>query len=520
MCTLTQKSLCTNDCTVCFNRSFASQPRAKYWLVDKNKGLLPREAFKGSGKKYWFKCEDPLHPNFSMKLDNILKGGWCQLCGRKKISAKMKLCTDINKSFAKHAKAHLWNYELNNSVKPENVYLNSNDKYWFKCDKCFHDFDTSPNHTQIGCPYCAHQKLCNDHKCKICFDKSLASQEMAKWFSPKNIDASGKRIEPRDLFKSSGKTYLFFHDCGIDHEFRASLDNVFNGRFCPYCAIPGHQLCENDCQNCFTRSFASTINSKFLDPAFNARNLFKFSNKEYYFFCPCGHSFPASLNSVSQGTWCPYCCEPSQKLCEKSDCEQCYNKSFASSKNLYMWVDVEDPRKVFKRSDSQMYNFKCKFGHLFQSYARNVDSNEICIACKNKTQKKLSDWLKGKIPSDCDVVDNKTFDWCIKIRPLPFDICIDKLKLIIELDGDQHFEQIANWTSPELTRENDVYKMQRALVNGYSVIRILQTDVWFDQNNWQDSLIPVLRNYDNPTVIYLDHSNKYEQHQTDMSSII
>ena len=45
------------------------------------------------------------------------------------------------------------------------------------------------------------------------------------------------------------------------------------------------------------------------------------------------------------------------------------------------------------------------------------------------------------------------------------------------MDGPQHFGQVANWRSPELQRQQDLYKMKCANENGYSVIRVLQKDV-------------------------------------------
>ena len=45
------------------------------------------------------------------------------------------------------------------------------------------------------------------------------------------------------------------------------------------------------------------------------------------------------------------------------------------------------------------------------------------------------------------------------------------------MDGQQHFEQISNWTSPEIQIEKDKYKMKCANDNAFSVIRLLQDDV-------------------------------------------
>jgi very-short-patch-repair endonuclease len=68
-------------------------------------------------------------------------------------------------------------------------------------------------------------------------------------------------------------------------------------------------------------------------------------------------------------------------------------------------------------------------------------------------------------------------EWCKQKRCLPFDFVIEEKKKIIELDGPQHFVQVANWKSPELQQEQDLFKTKCANENGYSVIRVLQIDV-------------------------------------------
>ena len=63
-----------------------------------------------------------------------------------------------------------------------------------------------------------------------------------------------------------------------------------------------------------------------------------------------------------------------------------------------------------------------------------------------------------------------------------------KIKIIIEVDGPQHFKQIASWLSPEETLTIDLYKMDCANKNSFSVIRILQEDVLYDRYDWLDEL--------------------------------
>jgi len=70
---------------------------------------------------------------------------------------------------------------------------------------------------------------------------------------------------------------------------------------------------------------------------------------------------------------------------------------------------------------------------------------------------------------------------------------LEDLNIIIEQDGPQHFNQIGNWASPELTKINDLYKMKCANENGYSVIRILQKDIWHDKYDWLKNYVKILR---------------------------
>src|SRR6185503_13938068 len=101
-----------------------------------------------------------------------------------------------------------------------------------------------------------------------------------------------------------------------------------------------------------------------------------------------------------------------------------------------------------------------------------------CSKCKNKTEGIMLKYLINIYPN---IITQARFEWCrseFYNKPLFFDFLLEEYKLIIELDGKQHFQQVANWESPEIIRERDYYKMDKAKENGYSIIRILQNDVW------------------------------------------
>lgn len=97
-----------------------------------------------------------------------------------------------------------------------------------------------------------------------------------------------------------------------------------------------------------------------------------------------------------------------------------------------------------------------------------------CPSCINKTEYKFYIKLLEKYPS---IQRQFKADWCKQKLCLPFDFVIEEKKKIIEMDGPQHFVQVANWRSPDLQHQQDLFKMKCANENGYSVIRVLQKEV-------------------------------------------
>ncbi len=61
--------------------------------------------------------------------------------------------------------------------------------------------------------------------------------------------------------------------------------------------------------------------------------------------------------------------------------------------------------------------------------------------------------------------------------------------IIIEIDGEQHWKQVGKWKTPEHNRQRDLYKMKCANENGFSVIRIIQEDIFHNKYDWLNELI-------------------------------
>ena len=492
-----------------FERSFASHEKSVFWSSKNEKN--PSEVSKSSNKKYLFDCGFCNH-EFSKSLDKVvIDNGWCPYCAipSKKLcdSSDCKLCFD--KSFASHEKSAFWSNK--NECKPRDVFKSSHKIYLFDCHKCKHVNNISLANVTRGnwCSYCSNQKLCDSGDCQLCFSKSFASHEKAVFWSSKND------CQQRDVFKSSGNYYLF--DCVIcNHDFEMGLHSINSNTWCPYCAIPSKKLCDSsDCKLCFDKSFASHEKSQFWSSKNECkpRDVFKSSGKKYEFNCTeCSHINNISLLNVTHGNWCSYC--SNQKLCDSNDCQLCFDKSFASNKKSRFWSSKNDcqPRDVFK-SSGKKYWFDCnKCNNDFTSALDCISRGTWCPFCINKTEAKLYEIMKQLYLS---LITQFKQEWCKKILHLPYDFCIPEYKIIIELDGAQHFRQVSNWSSPEEQFENDKYKEECANQNGYSVIRLLQEDVFYDTYDWVKELteaIEEIKSSEGITNIYLCKNGEYDNY--------
>nr|WNL50463.1 restriction endonuclease [Marseillevirus sp.] len=493
--TRTRGKLCgREECKPCFERSFASCDKAKYLAEGQGNPLLLARC---STKKLKFDCPKCAHV-FEANLANVSNGYFCPFCSNNKLCAFEECGLCFEKSFASHEKAKFWSFEKN-KLTPRKVFMGSSIKHWFECGKCGHSFKTKLSHVSDGhfCPFCSNNKLCSSDECKTCFEKSFACHKKAEFWSFKKNKQS-----PRDVFSSSGKKFWF--ECEkCEHSFGATPANVSNGRFCPFCS--NQKLCSSsDCETCFEKSFVSRKKAEFWSFEKNKqspREVFASSNRKYWFECgKCEHSFEMRLNAVSKGCFCPFCSNPPKKLCSSPECNLCFEKSFASHEKAEFWdteKNEQGPREVFSGSDKNIW-FKCKKEHGFSSVLQHVSSGSWCPKCKNKSEAKLLYFLEKhfKDPihqfktSRCKNPETNKF--------LPFDFCVSKT--IIELDGAQHYKQVMNWQSPELTQKSDRYKEEQAIKNGYSVLRVLQEDVWNDKIDWKSLLLEHIKDYETPIV--------------------
>ncbi len=242
------KKLCDDEiCKTCTERSAASLPNIKDWNYEANDNVEPRTIMKYSHSKYWFTCKVCKH-DYQTKLDNAMKGDGCSYCNGDNLcemSNNPKIHFDgckfcWNNSFASQKQAKFWSER--NDIFPRFVRKYSSKKFWFTCNNpknnplgCKHEFESALSNISVHdnwCPYCSEppKKLCDDIKCKSCFERSFASSDKAKCISVSN----NPPIDPRKLFKNAHVKVTFTCDDDLcKRDFDMMLNNVSQGQWCP-----------------------------------------------------------------------------------------------------------------------------------------------------------------------------------------------------------------------------------------------------------------------------------------------
>lgn len=501
-----QKLCEDDDCNTCFEKTLASHPRIKLWSKENTKS--PRQITKNSQTKVLFVCE--CKHTFQASAANISKGQWCPYCS----SPPKRLCDDegcescFNNSFASNSKAKRWSPK--NELLPRHLFKGAVKAYFFDCE-CGHTFKARLMNINKGewCPYCrpSPRLVCDDEKCQHCLKKSFASHPKAVCWSEENKKTA------RQVLRSANSSFKFNCECG--HTFEACLNDVSNGTWCPYCA--GKKLCDRECDQCFNKSFASHPSAEFWDPENEktARQVFKSSGEKYSFICKCGHKFSLRTAAAFNGRFCPYCSK--RKICGKEECKDCKQRSMASHPSAEFWSEKNSkaPIEVSKGNHLEIF-FVCENKHKFCMPAYSVTKGAWCPFCKNKGETKLYKFLESE---GYALSREKTFNWCKNEAGnanLRFDFEIKNgYKVLIELDGHQHFRQVRNWLAPEKALQRDLYKMNLANENGYAIIRITWNMVYYDYKNWKKKLVDAIETIEPSTRLYICTNNEYDAYQVE-----
>ena len=283
-----------------------------------------------------------------------------------------------------------------------------------------------------------------------------------------NIKAKLKHGETYDYSKVEYKNSVtkVIIICKVHDEFLQTPNGHLSGRGCDRCG---------GTKDLDTNTFKILAKRKHGETYEYSNSEYKSSRKKVLIICKVHGEFLQLPSNHLFGAGCRKCADIVNAQQQSSNTQDFIDKVNVIHNHLYNYSKV-----IYKNRNTDVIIICSIHGEFLQT-PRNHLIGCGCQCCKNKTEGKLKIILQ---PYYMSLLYQFSCVWCKKQNPLRFDFCIPELNIIIELDGKQHFQQVLSWSSPEEQFENDKYKETCANKNGYSVIRLLQTDVWNDTYDW------------------------------------
>lgn len=299
--------------------------------------------------------------------------------------------TCIHNNFTKSSRVKYWVYSMN-LRRPETYNIKSNQKTWFYCISCGHTTKVNINHfssenTNFTCKYCstATNNLCENDKCRLCFNRSFLSCKNFYLWSPFN------KKKAREVRKQCHDIYLF--DCPhCKHSFLSKTQKMFEYD-CIFCS--GQRLCGKiACDFCFPKSFASSEKSNYWsykNPD-NPWSIHISSHQKRIFICKdCKQDYIATPNNILKGAWCD---------CLKNKTEQ----------KIYNWLILN-----FPNIKTQRQNPDCKRALSNISLKIDFRIGNVNIECDGPQHTEVvSSWQNN--PDKTLIYDVYKMLYCIKNR--------------------------------------------------------------------------------------------------------
>ncbi|MBR2069096.1 MAG: zinc-ribbon domain-containing protein [Candidatus Gastranaerophilales bacterium] len=290
---------CNTGCPICANKQVkqgyndlaTTHPEiAKEWHPTKNGDLKPTEVIAGSDKKVWWQCEKGHEWQAGIETRTLMNAG-CPYCTNRKVWTGYNDVATVRPDLVEE-----WHPTKNGNLKPSDISIFSNNRVWWKCKKCGHEWKTAITYRKdgTGCPRCANLAITSGYN-----DLATTHPEIAKeWHPTKNGD-----LKPTEVVIGGSKKVWWM--CEKGHEWQTNIKDRTKGG-CPYCSNKKVLKGYNDMATTHPQ-IAKEWNYK-LNGDLKPTDISIGSNKKVWWKCKkCGHEWQAPCYYRKEGSGCPEC---------------------------------------------------------------------------------------------------------------------------------------------------------------------------------------------------------------------
>lgn len=412
------------------------------WDFTKNGNYRPDQFRKGSGFLAWWKCTKC--GNEIQKSINVYNG--CPKCQFFDRTQEENLL--VNNS----ALMSEWNYERNSQIDPKLLTIGSNQKVWWKCSKCGHEWATTIYHRAMrgtGCPHCHHSKRNTNSENSL----TLMHPDIAEnWHPTKNGDLTPSMF-------SKGSRYKVWWKCSkCGHEWEKTIKS-----YCGCSQCKSSELLKKNSLSLYSPELVNEWNYEKNDNLIPEKLSYS-SNQVVWWKCSkCSYEWKARIsNRAILKRGCP-CCANKKVVVGVNDLSTTHPemaKEWHPTKNEGL-----TPQNVSHGSGKKVW-WLCPFGHSYRATILHRTSDRMptsCSVCNSGRQTSFAEqavfyYVKKLYP---DAINRYKSDFLGKME---LDIYIPSIKYAIEYDGEVYHKR------DTLKREQIKYKICHE--NGIKLIRL------------------------------------------------
>jgi hypothetical protein len=308
-------------------------------------------------------------------------------------------------------------------------------------------------------------------ECPICSGDKLDTNEVLKRFI--NIHGDKYDYSLVDYVNYKSKIKIICKEHGI---FEQTSANHISGKGCPKCAIN-------------FRANKKRFTTEYYIEKANKKHNYKYdyslvnyihSQMKIKIICPEHGIFEQKANQHLLGHKCPCCQRNEQSIRLLSNKIDFIKKANVVHNNKYDYSKVE-----YLRSNIKIVIICPKHGEFKQQPSSHLMGQGCVVCSESKGEKEIRQVLEK---NNVEYVHQKTFSECKGIvRKLPFDFYLPQKNVLIEYNGEQHYEPIqyfGGMKTFERIKRCDELKRFFAKNNGIKLVEIKYND-----NNIENILI-------------------------------
>ena len=284
----------------------------------------------------------------------------------------------------------------------------------------------------------------------------------------KEWDFIKNTLKPTEITSGSGRKVYWL--CKNGHSWQAKVcSRVYNGTGCPYCSGRKAIIGVNDLQTTHQELVKEwDFDKNIIKPT----EVSKGSRTKVWWKCKNGHSWQASINiRTNNKSGCP-CCSGYKAITGETDLATTHPellKEWDYEKN------VINPSEIKSKSSKKVW-WKCKNGHSWQAVVYSRTRGRGCPICNgSKSERIVVDVLQ-----ELSIKFEREWVQRLGINNRRYDFYLSDIKLCIEIDGLQHFEESAGQFKGKYTinKTADTQKNNYLLKHDIPLLRIPGLDVF------------------------------------------